>query len=41
MSVFENNQDYCHRVERLINKINSNIKVEFFDSQSSGCWNNA
>ncbi|WP_286832748.1 MULTISPECIES: DUF4917 family protein [Acinetobacter] len=41
ISVFENNQDYCHRVERLINKINSNIKVEFFDSQSSGCWNNA
>lgn len=40
ISVFKHDQDYCYRVKRLINKLNSNIEIEFFDSQSSGCWNN-
>lgn len=40
ISVFKHDQDYCYRIEKLIKKINSNIDIVFFDSQSSGCWNN-
>ena len=40
ISVFKNDQDYCYRVKQLINKLNSKIEIEFFDSQNSGCWNN-
>ncbi|HJE54797.1 MAG TPA: DUF4917 family protein, partial [Acinetobacter pseudolwoffii] len=42
ISIFQNNQEECHRIYRLIKneKVAPNIEVEFFDSQSSGCWNN-
>ncbi|UOO91468.1 DUF4917 family protein [Vitreoscilla stercoraria] len=45
ISVFENNQDYCDHVTKRIakmcqavNKDFNNIKLEFFHSDSSGCW---
>ena len=43
ISIFQNNQEECHRIYRLIKneKVAPNIEVEFFDSQSSGCWNNS
>lgn len=40
ISVFGNDQDYCYRVQRKINEINSKVEIEFFNSQSSDCWNN-
>ncbi|MBB6362050.1 MULTISPECIES: DUF4917 family protein [Acinetobacter] len=42
ISIFQNNQEECHRIYRLIKneKAAPNIEIEFFDSQSSGCWNN-
>lgn len=42
ISIFQNNQEECHRIYRLIKneKVAPNIEIEFFDSQSSGCWNN-
>ncbi|UVB00226.1 DUF4917 family protein [Acinetobacter lwoffii] len=42
ISIFQNNHEECHRIYRLIKneKVAPNIEIEFFDSQSSGCWNN-
>lgn len=40
ISTYDKDQDECHRVYRLIKGIAPNIEFEFFDSQSSGCWNN-
>lgn len=42
ISIFQNNQEECHRIYRLIKneKVAPNIEIEFFDSQNSGCWNN-
>lgn len=40
ISTYDKNQDECHRVYRLIKDIAPDIDMEFFDSQSSGCWNN-
>ena len=41
ISTFSKDQDECHRIYKLIKKIAPDIKIEFFDSQSSGCWNNS
>lgn len=40
ISTYSKDQDECHRIYRLIKGISPNIEVEFFDSKSSGCWNN-
>lgn len=40
ISIFKNDQETCHRIASMLNKISDKIEVEFFDSQSSGCWNN-
>lgn len=40
ISTYDKNQDECHRVYRLIKDIAPDIDMEFFDSQSLGCWNN-
>ena len=40
ISTYSQDQDECHRIYRLIKGISPNIEVEFFDSKSSGCWNN-
>ncbi len=40
VSVYDNDQDYCHKIEKSIKKIKNNIEIEFFDSKSPGCWNN-
>ncbi|WP_252406769.1 DUF4917 family protein [Acinetobacter terrae] len=40
ISSYDKNQEECHRIHSLIKTIASNIEVEFFDSQSAGCWNN-
>ena len=40
ISTFDKKQEECHRISMLINDITSETKIEFFDSQSSGCWNN-
>ena len=40
ISTYSKDQDECHRIFRLIKEIAPNIEIEFFDSQSSGCWNN-
>lgn len=40
ISTYDKNQAECHRIYTMIKNIAPNIEVEFFDSQSSGCWNN-
>ncbi|GAA6167547.1 DUF4917 family protein [Sessilibacter corallicola] len=41
ISVFENNQTYCNRVNQLVkNEFGSECKIVFFNSESLGCWNN-
>ncbi|WP_227591399.1 DUF4917 family protein [Acinetobacter shaoyimingii] len=40
ISIYSKNQEECNRIYNLINKIAPHIEIEFFDSQSSGCWNN-
>lgn len=39
VSVYEEDQGYCNRVhETLRQELGHNIVVEFFDSESAGCW---
>lgn len=42
VSVYGRNQDYCNRVIHAIyeNISPGRVRVEFFDSESEGCWNN-
>lgn len=40
ISTYSKDQNECHRINTLIKEISSNIEIEFFDSQSEGCWNN-
>ena len=40
ISTYSKEQKECHRINTLIKVIAPKIEVEFFDSQSSGCWNN-
>lgn len=40
VSVYNNDQDFCNRVNKLLKQVFYNCKVYFFDSQSAGCWNN-
>lgn len=40
ISTYSKDQNECHRIQQMIKKYSKNIEVEFFDSQSSGCWNN-
>lgn len=40
VSVYKNDQPYCHRVSQMIHThIRNNIEVIFFDSESNDCWN--
>lgn len=39
VSVYKNNQAYCNDVENVfLRKFSRKIQLEFFDSESSGCW---
>jgi hypothetical protein len=41
VSVYGRDQVYCRRVHQiLLDAFGSGIDIEFFDSQSKGCWNN-
>ncbi|WP_336957500.1 DUF4917 family protein [Acinetobacter johnsonii] len=40
ISVFGDDQAFCNRVEDLLRRNFYRCEVYFFDSQSSGCWNN-
>lgn len=40
ISTYSKDQSDCHRIYTEINKLAPQVEVEFFDSQSSGCWNN-
>lgn len=41
VSVYNNDQNYCNRVEKIIkDNFGQNTTVHFFDSQSPNCWNN-
>lgn len=40
ISTYSKDQSECHRIYTEINKLAPQVEVEFFDSQSSGCWNN-
>ncbi|HFI1561993.1 DUF4917 family protein [Yersinia similis] len=40
ISVFRKDQAYCNRANQLIkDNLGQDICIEFFDSESSGCWN--
>ncbi|WP_149569922.1 DUF4917 family protein, partial [Serratia bockelmannii] len=40
VSVFRGDQAYCNRANQLIKEnLGKNIMIEFFDSESPGCWN--
>ncbi|EGB7237344.1 DUF4917 family protein [Salmonella enterica] len=40
VSVFRRDQAYCNRANLLIkDNLGQDVQVEFFDSESSGCWN--
>ncbi|PQQ42544.1 DUF4917 domain-containing protein [Photorhabdus luminescens] len=40
VSVFRRDRAYCNRANLLIKQnLGQNIRVEFFDSESPGCWN--
>ena len=41
ISVFNNDEEYCNNVILTLRKYRKNLHIFFFDSQSSGCWNNA
>lgn len=41
ISVFNNDEEYCHNVISTLRQYRKNLHIYFFDSQSSGCWNNA
>lgn len=43
VSVYEHNQEYCREVVNKINKVMQpgGINIDFFASESPGCWNNA
>lgn len=41
ISTYSKDQNECHRIFFRLKGISDKIEVEFFDSQSSGCWNNA
>lgn len=38
VSVYNNEQDYCHNAYRTIQKYVKNVSVQFFDCNSPGCW---
>ena len=38
VSVFGNDQDYCHRTFQTIVKYLGNIRIDFFSSESPECW---
>lgn len=41
VSVYGNDQNYCRQAEHVIHQdLGRNISVDFFDSQSPGCWIN-
>lgn len=40
ISTYSKDQNECHRIYLLIKKYSKEIEIDFFDSQSSGCWNN-
>ena len=40
ISTYSKDQNECHRIHLQIKKVAPTLEVEFFDSQSSGCWNN-
>lgn len=40
VSVYGGDQNYCNRVFPIIQDALGAVRVEFFDSQSVGCWNN-
>ncbi|MCR9663887.1 DUF4917 family protein [Vibrio sp. TRT 21S02] len=41
VSVYGNDQAYCRRVSEIIlDTFGRDFEIDFFDSQSSGCWNN-
>ena len=40
VSVYGGDQIYCNRVFPIIRDALGAVLVEFFDSQSIGCWNN-
>ncbi|WP_313080098.1 DUF4917 family protein [Atlantibacter sp.] len=40
VSVFKRNQAYCCRATQLIkDNLGQDVRIEFFDSESPGCWN--
>lgn len=40
ISTYSKDQAECHRICTEIKTLAPQVEVEFFDSQSSGCWNN-
>lgn len=41
ISVYNQEQDYCEHVKKMIRKhLGKDIRIQFFDSQSPECWNN-
>ncbi|WP_407315447.1 DUF4917 family protein [Pseudomonas sp. nanlin1] len=40
VSVYRNDQNYCSRVYALLQEVLGAVRIEFFDSESPGCWNN-
>lgn len=40
VSVYGGDQIYCNRVVPIIHGALGTLPIEFFDSQSIGCWNN-
>lgn len=41
ISVREENQEYCNRVNQIIlDNFAKGVEIQFFDSASAGCWNN-
>jgi hypothetical protein len=41
ISVYNNDMNYCNNIISRLEKYKKNLHIYFFDSQSSGCWNNA
>lgn len=41
ISTYSKDQGECHRICTEIKTLAPKVEVEFFDSQSSGCWNNS
>lgn len=41
ISVFRNDQAYCNRVSKVLeDEFGAQCEIEFFNSESAGCWNN-